>query len=487
MQRIFRTLTAASIVLFGLGACESGQKIAAEYGFTGADAGPATGAFATAVDSSKLIYVVPVEGINGPARMVLADAIAAALRDAKQPAILTEKINEMGPTVTGRIVEANERGSVVWVTALWQLLAPYGTAVTEYRQQVVVDAGLWKTGSAELINLLASDAGPKVVAMVHDFVSPMSEQAALPDALAPPGITAAPAPVPMLATPAPEKTPPSAKASAKTSVKVPVKAVAKDRTKNKAAAKALASLARKEAPEPGAKKPAQKTDRPKILMEIPEKTPPAAKRKASLRPVKKVKKGKPVLMPIPAEGPSPVAAAPPPVSWGRPAFLIKAVKGAPGDGNEALTRAMKKALRKSDLTVTEDPRQAKFVIQGKVEISAPSTAANRPESFGRSPPWTVTRSARRCRKTPSRPAALIAPGGGSRTSFPAPRSPESRNCSASKRSNRSGATGTPNFPTGRTCPGCRAGPCRRHDDGIFSPPAETPGRPGFSGNSHLQG
>ena len=186
MQRIFRTLAAASIVLFGLGACESGGKIAAEYGFTGADAGPATGAFATAVDSSKLIYVVPVEGLSGPARMVLADAIAAALRDAKQPAILTEKINEMGPTVTGRIVEANERGSVVWVTALWQLLAPYGTAVTEYRQQVVVDAGLWKTGAAELINLLVSEAGPRVVAMVHDFVSPISEQAALPDTLAPP-------------------------------------------------------------------------------------------------------------------------------------------------------------------------------------------------------------------------------------------------------------------------------------------------------------
>lgn len=324
--------------------------MAAEYGFTGADAGPTTGAFATAVDSSKLIYVVPVEGISGPARMVLADAIAASLRDAKQPAILTEKINEMGPTVTGRIIEAKERGSVVWVTALWELRAPYGTAVTEYRQQVVVDAGLWKTGSAELINLLASDAGPRVIAMIHDFVSPMSEQAAL----ASPGITAAPAPVPVLARPAPEKTPP------------PVKAPVKDRTKNKVPAKALASLARKGTPEPGTK-----TARPKILMEIPEKTPPAAKRKAPPRSVKKVKKGKPVLMPVPAEGPSPVLADPPPVSWGRPAFLIRAVKGAPGDGNEALTRAMKTALRKSDLTVTEDPRQAKFVIQGKVEISAP--------------------------------------------------------------------------------------------------------------------
>ena len=350
MQRIFRTLAAASIVLFGLGACESGQKIAAGYGFAGADAGRTTGAFATAVDSSKLIYVVPVEGISGPARMVLADAIAASLRDAKQPAVLTQKINEMGPTVTGRIIEAHERGSVVWVTALWELRAPYGTAVTEYRQQVVVDAGLWKTGSAEAINLLVSDAGPRVVAMVHDFVSPLSEQAAL----ASPDITAAPAPVPVLATPAPEKTPPP--------VKAPAKAPAKDRTKNKA----VASLARKGTPEPG-----KKTATPTILMEIPDKTPPAAKRKTPPRSVKKPKKGKPILMPVPAEGPNPVVADPPPVSWGRPAFLIKAVKGAPGDGNKALTRAMKTALRKSDLTVTEDPRQAKFVIEGRVEISAP--------------------------------------------------------------------------------------------------------------------
>ncbi len=32
---------------------------------------------------------------------------------------------------------------------------------------------------------------------------------------------------------------------------------------------------------------------------------------------------------------------------------------------------MKKALRKRDMTVTEDPRQAGFVIEGRVEISAP--------------------------------------------------------------------------------------------------------------------
>ena len=31
---------------------------------------------------------------------------------------------------------------------------------------------------------------------------------------------------------------------------------------------------------------------------------------------------------------------------------------------------MKKALRKRDMTVTEDPRQAGFVIEGRVETSA---------------------------------------------------------------------------------------------------------------------
>ena len=39
---------------------------------------------------------------------------------------------------------------------------------------------------------------------------------------------------------------------------------------------------------------------------------------------------------------------------------------------------MKKALRKRDMTVTEDPRQAGFVIEGRVEISAPTAEMNRP-------------------------------------------------------------------------------------------------------------
>ena len=118
--------------------------------------------------------------MSGAARLVVAEAVAAMLRDARKPAIIAEKVNGMGPTIAGRVVEVNERGSVAWVTMVWELRTPYGTAVAEYRQQVVVDAGLWKAGSAEAINLLISDAGPRIVGMVNDFVSPMAVAALVP-------------------------------------------------------------------------------------------------------------------------------------------------------------------------------------------------------------------------------------------------------------------------------------------------------------------
>ena len=47
------------------------------------------------------------------------------------------------------------------------------------------------------------------------------------------------------------------------------------------------------------------------------------------------------------------------------------MRGAPGNGNEALTAALKTALRGRDLTISEDPRQAGFVIQGVVNTGEP--------------------------------------------------------------------------------------------------------------------
>jgi hypothetical protein len=51
------------------------------------------------------------------------------------------------------------------------------------------------------------------------------------------------------------------------------------------------------------------------------------------------------------------------------ALLVRPVQGAPGDGNETLRDALKLALREADFNVTEDPRQAGFVLAGIVSVS----------------------------------------------------------------------------------------------------------------------
>ncbi len=331
MQRIFTTLAIMVCALPGLVACQSGEKILTRMvaGDTPVEA------FAPTVDSSRLIFVVPVDGMPDPARLVLADAVAASLRDAKKPAIIAEKVNELGPTIAGRIVEVNERGTVAWVTMVWELRAPYGTAVAEYRQQVVVDSGLWKSGSAEAINVLVFDAGPKIIGMVHDFVSPVAvaETEATPQDT----VAQAPAPVPVQAPVQAAPPIPTPKPSAKSAAVI---AAAKKRPPagNQAGQneQAVAALTGKPAPArtpPPPAKAKKNIGKPMVL------------KKVSKAPDKKeTNKSKPVLMPVPKKGSSRLTAAPPSVAWGRPAFLIKPVKGAPGDGNKALTMAIKQAL-----------------------------------------------------------------------------------------------------------------------------------------------
>jgi|TARA_Y100000294_G_scaffold159265_1_gene162100 hypothetical protein len=347
MQRYFRTLLMALFAAVSLGACSAGGPATAPGGPASTDASQG---FAAEADSSKLIFVVPVEGMYGAARLVLADAIAALLRDARKPAILTEKANRMGPTVTGRIVKVEERDSVVWVTAVWELRAPYGTAIAEYRQQVVTDSRLWMAGSAEAINLLVFDAGPKIVAMVHDYVRPVT--------LAQGDQTAAPPPAPAAKKAAPGQS--KSRAVAALTSRAPRTPRTLDRKPAKEAEKKAPKKAKKVKIK-NKQKP-KKIATPTVLKKIPQ--PPKRKPKPPA-------KGKPMLLPVPGQGPDPIIANPPPVTWKRPAFLIRQVQGAPGDGNEALTGAMKKALRKRDMTVTEDPRQAGFVIQGRVKISVP--------------------------------------------------------------------------------------------------------------------
>ena len=54
----------------------------------------------------------------------------------------------------------------------------------------------------------------------------------------------------------------------------------------------------------------------------------------------------------------------------QPAVLVKPVRGAPGDGNESLTRAVKAALRSSRVLTTDDPGQARLVLAGSVKVDS---------------------------------------------------------------------------------------------------------------------
>ena len=67
-----------------------------------------------------------------------------------------------------------------------------------------------------------------------------------------------------------------------------------------------------------------------------------------------------------------------------PVFLIRPVQGAPGDGNESLSRAIKAAMRAKDVAITEDPRQADYAIQGVVEVGPPFAGRQRAKIV-----WTV--------------------------------------------------------------------------------------------------
>ena len=60
-----------------------------------------------------------------------------------------------------------------------------------------------------------------------------------------------------------------------------------------------------------------------------------------------------------------------PISWVRPSFLIRSVSGAPGDGNAILTSGIKGSMRRLDLMITEDPRQAGYEVVGRVNVGPP--------------------------------------------------------------------------------------------------------------------
>jgi hypothetical protein len=378
--------------IFLLGGCAGSGSVGAQGTTMPGSESTAKGEAMTGV-----IFVVPLEGAPAMTGLVLADAIAAEIRDTNHPAILAYEPNQAGASVVGKVTTSDVRGEVVWLGIEWAIRAPYGTHVATYRQNVVVDSGMWKNAAPEAINLLIGDAAPKLAEMVNANVGPpvlsaMHHADDTPKS-APVLIQPTESPPPA-AVPATEAT--TAPVTLKALAAAPVQPLARiaDATNGQVthpvgsplAAAANPSGVAMAASTPTQEPLAQPTGLPSLLQAPPVAssgppralTPGAAPAAAPAATKSDDLSGSLLDALVPgmdtdkrqpddARPANPATTTFAKVRWGQPSFLIKPVQGAPGNGNEALTAALKSALRDRDLTISEDPRQAGFVIQGVVD------------------------------------------------------------------------------------------------------------------------
>jgi hypothetical protein len=391
---------ALAVCVLSLGACQSAATPAMREGRAAA---PQLADVAPLSQSSSVIFVLPVEGLQNPLRLVLADAVAASLRDTERPSVLADLPNNQGPTIMISVENVRERGSVVWVSTVWKLRAPYGTIVAERQREMVIDKTLWEQGSVETVNLILDDAMPAVSNMVADFVGPadIAEREGPPSpepVRTPQDIGGEPAATPILGRRADSGIPLESSAEASASDTLPPQvgeAAPPEPLENLVLDLPAATETDSETVPLPMQVPAtapKAAERPPMAL-TPEKQPAAAAgltaEEMTVKPppdsmarTGRMPASMPAVPPGPPAGPVPLSApAPPetmaginqpaadtPVQWGKPAFLIRNVEGAPGDGNRALETAIIAALRGKDLTVTEDPRQAGYEVFGKVDV-----------------------------------------------------------------------------------------------------------------------
>lgn len=385
---------------------------------------------------SDVIFVVPPEGAPLQTGLVLADAIAAEIRDSNHPAILAYHTNQAGASVVGKVLSAVPRGNVTWLTMDWAIRAPYGTFVDTYRQRVVIDKAMWDRAAPEAINLVIADAAPKIVKMVSSQIGPpamasmthrnwrdqsnedqfkdksMIEQEVISAANNPSATTMSVRGQPRM-RPAVGIEP--RQVAAPEPVVQPLARIADSTNGQVVRADGASGLSSSDLEVPASESP--RPPLPSLLTLPPIEEPETI---AAAPSVTQQVATLPTLGPAPTpSGPptaltpgAPRSVSPPPggvtpepeesfleklkpnlgaterrvgdarppqesaakfaeVRWGQPAFLIRPVIGAPGNGNESLTAALKSALRDRDLTISEDPRQAGFIIDGQVDLGEP--------------------------------------------------------------------------------------------------------------------
>lgn len=277
------------------------------------------------------IVVIPLQGTDWPGRSVLADRMAEMLRKTNPNVRTAEVPDNRSQTIAGRIEETETRDEVIWMTVAWEYRAVDGQLIGHHRQISVVDRNLWESASAEAVNLMVTESIPKLSRLLVEYTGrgptataeaasarPAARAKQVPDMVATHHAAYAPTADPSSRDviddmPLPPDLPPPA---------------------------AFAAIAPASVPR---------------TMVPPAPLPPTP-------PAREV--AKPAVNPVPP--PKAMAA------WTNPVIIVRHVDGAPGDGNYSLTLAIREALRARDLQVTDDPRQAAFVLQGQVVIGPPT-------------------------------------------------------------------------------------------------------------------
>jgi hypothetical protein len=351
---LFRALFA--LALFGaLGACDTVKRIPSQVGELGARVGgwfSFGGADGSAVADDPHVIVLPLSGTDWLGRPALAEEVARLLRATTPNARAGTTADGRSRTIEGQVETIEEGDSVVWLEIAWTYRGRDGAPIAEHRQIAAMDSKLWTRASPAAVQMIASEIAPKAAALLRNESPRLIAARAAGGASNSggfesggeiasnqPAATHAPPPVrhppPLSAAHAPFAQDPAAYAMAPS-----------------APPSAQAGSLPPPAAAPFARGPAVSTPA--------APPPPPSARAQPLPPAREIASAAPV---APVQG-SPLSSA-----WANPVILVKMVEGAPGDGNQALMLAIKQALWIRNFMVTEDPRQAVFLIDGRVEIA----------------------------------------------------------------------------------------------------------------------
>ncbi len=370
LVRLFLALAA-----FGpLGGCETVKQIPSQVVDMGSRVG---GWFSfgrgneTEIAADPHLIVLPLAGTDWLGRPALAEEIARLLRATTPNARAGSAADGRSRTLAGNVELIEEGDAVVWIEIAWTYRASGGQTIAEYRQIAAMDRKLWDRASPAAVQMVASEIAPKAAALLRNES---------PRLIAARGV----------AMSSNER-----RFGGEVASNQPAGGGFSNERGLSPSAPRSASPPQRSIPEPPRPMPEPATD-----LAWPAPGPTASAAPASLRSQPQPHYQDPATFapPAPAQARpqlptreiaaapvAPVQGSPLSTAWANPVILIKTVDGAPGDGNQALMLAIKQALRVRDFMVTEDPRQAVFLIEGRVEIAPPANGRQQAKVV-----WTIS-------------------------------------------------------------------------------------------------